>query len=105
MPACSPERFLREHCVLPAGRYSALAYVKIHPLLTLIVIITAFAGAPMTTSPAFQPINMDRSQRTVIVAGEQTWLPAPQAPVERIPLERRSEERRVGKECRTREAP
>lgn len=46
----------------------------------------------MTESTTFQPINMDRSQRVVIITSEQHWLPAPQAPIERLPLEREAPE-------------
>lgn len=46
----------------------------------------------MSAQPAFQPINMDRSKVVVIRPGDQPWLSAPQAPVERFPLEREAPE-------------
>ena len=41
---------------------------------------------------AFQPINMDRSRVVVIRPQDQHWQRAPQAPVERCPLEREAPE-------------
>ncbi len=46
----------------------------------------------MSAQPAFEPINMDRSKVVVIRQGDQPWLSAPQAPIERFPLEREAPE-------------
>jgi len=46
----------------------------------------------MSFNPTFQPINMDRSKVVVIRPDDQPWLRAPQAPVERRPLEREAPE-------------
>ncbi|ASP37958.1 cupin [Bacterioplanes sanyensis] len=40
----------------------------------------------------FQPLRMDRAQSAIVRPGEQQWLRAPQAPIERWPLEREAPE-------------